>query len=54
LQANKTKAGVAVAIKKARVIRRHLYLKLFGMVAVVCSEPMVFGLWDAIQWFDDF
>jgi hypothetical protein len=54
LQADKTKAGVAVAVKKARVIRKHLHLKLFSIVAVVCSKPMVFGLWDAIQWFNDF
>jgi hypothetical protein len=53
LQADKTEAGVAVAVKEARVIRRHLYLKLFGMVAMVYDEPMVFGLWDAIKWFDD-
>jgi hypothetical protein len=54
LQADETKARVAVAVKKARVIRKHLYLKLFGMVAVVCSEPMVSGLWDVIQWFNNF
>jgi hypothetical protein len=54
LQADKTKARVAVAIKKARVIHKHLYLKLFGIVAVVYSEPMVSGLWDIIQWFNDF
>jgi hypothetical protein len=44
LQANETEAGVAVAVKQARVICKHLYLKLFGIVAVVCSEPMVSGL----------
>jgi hypothetical protein len=54
LQADETEARVAMAVKKARVIRKHLYLKLFGMVAVICSEPMVSGLWDAIQWFNDF
>jgi hypothetical protein len=54
LQANKTKARVAVAVKKARVIRKHLHLKLFGIVTVVYSKPMVSGLWDVVQWFDDF
>jgi hypothetical protein len=44
LQADKTKAEVAVAVKKARVIRKHLYLKLFGIVTIVYSEPMVSGL----------
>jgi hypothetical protein len=53
LQADKTEAGVAVAVKEATVIRKHLHLKLFGIVAVVCSKPIVSGLWDAIQWFDN-
>jgi hypothetical protein len=44
LQVNKTKAGVAVAVKKARVIRKHLHLKLFGIVAVIYSKPIVSGL----------
>jgi hypothetical protein len=44
LQADKAKAEVAVAVKKARVIHRHLYLKLFGIVIVIYNKLMVSGL----------
>jgi hypothetical protein len=44
LQADKTKARVAVAVKQTRVIYKHLHLKLFGIVAVVYNKPIVSGL----------
>jgi hypothetical protein len=33
-----------MAVKKARVIRKHLYLKLFGIVTVICNKLIVSGL----------